>query len=349
MGPHPMDVGILGATGLVGQQLLARLDRHPWFTPAWLAAGERSQGRRLGDLPWRLPEPMPSSIAGRVVEPPVPGHGPRLMFSALEAAAADDLEPAFAAAGHLVVSNARSFRLDPVVPLLVPEINADHLTLVALQRRARGWRGAIVTNPNCSTVFLAMVLAALKDFGPRLAMVTTLQAVSGAGYPGAASLDMIGNVIPHIPGEEEKIETETTKILGRLNGAGVEPHGVRISAHTTRVPVVNGHTELLSLAFEARPGFDDVRAALERFAGRPQRERLPSAPCHPIAYLEGPARPQPRLDVDREGGMAVSVGRLRPCPVFDWKLVALGHNTVRGAAGAAVLNAELMAADGLLD
>jgi aspartate-semialdehyde dehydrogenase len=349
MGERRWEIGVLGATGLVGQQVLSFLEDHPWFTPTWLAASERSRGRRYGEVAWRLPAAMPRAVRDLPVEAPVPGRGPRLVFSALDAAAADTIEPAFAAAGHVVVSNARSHRLDPVVPLLIPEVNADHLALLTPQRQTRGWEGAIVTNPNCSTIFLAMVLAALRGLRPRTAVVTTLQAVSGAGYPGVASLDMVGNVVPGIPGEEEKIETETAKILGRLNGAGIEPAAIRISAHTTRVPVANGHTEMISLAFETPPSLDEVRAALGRFAGRPQHERLPSAPCHPLVYLDDPLRPQPRLDVDRGDGMTVSVGRLRPCPVFDWKLVALGHNTVRGAAGAAVLNAELMAADGLLD
>jgi aspartate-semialdehyde dehydrogenase len=344
---HTIEVGILGATGVVGQQFAARLAGHPWFRVTWLAASERSEGRRYGELPWRLPVPCPGELREHVVDVAAPGRGPRLVFSALDAAAAQDLEPAFAAAGHLVVSNARSYRMDDAVPLLVPEINPDHLGLLPLQRE-RGWKGAIVTNPNCSTVFLSMALAALRPLNPRLVMVTTLQAASGAGYPGVASLDLLGNVIPFIEGEEEKIETEPLKILGCFRNGRVEPYPVRISAHTTRVPVADGHTEMLSIGFEETPQPADLLDAFERFRGKPQEAGLPSAPSRPIAYLAEPDRPQPRLDVDRDGGMTVSVGRLRKCALLDYKLAVLGHNTVRGAAGAAVLNAELMHAEGLV-
>lgn len=346
---HCIDVGVLGATGMVGQQFVLQLAGHPWFSLTWLAASERSEGRAYRDAaPWRLPSPMPDEIAARQVDACVPGRGPKLVFSALDASVAGEVEAAFAAAGHVVVSNARNFRMDPVVPLLVPEVNADHLALTARQCAAHGWRGAIVTNPNCSTVFLAMVLAALRPFEPRAVVVSTMQAVSGAGYPGVPSLDILGNVVPFIGGEEEKMESETKKILGRAGKDGVEPHPVAISAHTNRVPVVNGHTETISVGFSVRPSQEDIRAALERFSGPPQELALPSAPRRPIEYLEAQNRPQPRLDADRGGGMTVTTGRLRPCNVLDYKLVALGHNTVRGAAGAAVLNAELMHAEGRL-
>ena len=235
------------------------------------------------------------------------------------------------------------------VPLVIPEVNADHLTLIARQRRERGWTGAIVTNPNCSTVVLSIVLAALRRFGLSRVMVTTLQAVSGAGYPGVASLDILGNVIPAISGEEEKMESETQKILGTFERDAVSPHPMVISATTTRVPVIDGHTESISIEFEQRPSLEEVRAALEAFRGRPQELRLPSAPPAPIVYLDAPDRPQPRLDVERGNGMTISVGRIRPCSILGTKLVALGHNTVRGAAGAAILNAEMMVAEGMLD
>jgi aspartate-semialdehyde dehydrogenase len=235
------------------------------------------------------------------------------------------------------------------VPLLVPEVNAEHLGLLRAQARLRGGRGAIVTNPNCSTVVLAMALAPLRAFGLRACLVSTMQAVSGAGYPGVPSLDILGNVVPFISGEEEKIETETRKILGSLAGEGVEPHPVRVSAHTNRVPVVDGHTETVSVALDGKPTLAALRAAIETFGGAPQRLGLPSAPERPLVYLDPPNRPQPRFDSARGRGMTVSVGRLRPCPVLDWKFVALGHNTVRGAAGASVLNAELMQAEGLLE
>lgn len=344
-----IEVGILGATGTVGQQFIRLLDGHPWFQPAWLAASERSEGRTYREAaPWRLSTPLPERIAERRVEACVPGKGPRLVFSGLDAGAAMEIEPAFAAAGHIVVSNARSFRMDARVPLVIPEVNADHLALIPHQRRERGWPGALVTNPNCSTVVLSIVLAALRSFGITRVMVTTLQAVSGAGYPGVPSLDIVGNVVPFIQGEEEKIESETGKILGTLADDGVVPHGMAISAQTTRVPVVDGHTEAVSVAFERPPSPADARAAFEAFRGRPQELELPSAPRAPVIYLDAPDRPQPRLDLDRERGMAITVGRLRACPVLDLKMVVLGHNTVRGAAGAAILNAELMKVDGWL-
>ncbi|MCX6549717.1 MAG: aspartate-semialdehyde dehydrogenase, partial [Acidobacteria bacterium] len=314
----------------------------------WLAASDRSAGRRYGDVAWLLADPMPEEVRGLTVERPIPGLAPHLVFSALDAAAAADLEHAFAAAGHVVVSNARTHRLDADVPLLVPEINADHVSLLTTQRRERRFSGAIVTNPNCSTVFLAMVLAACRPFRPTRTIVTTLQAASGAGHPGVASWDLLGNVVPFIDGEEEKIETETPKILGSVGASGVIPYPVSISAQATRVPVLDGHTESISVAFEDVPSQEDLLAALSGFSGRPQDIGLPSAPRRPIVYLAERDRPQPRADVGREGGMAVSVGRVRRCPVLDYKLVALGHNTVRGAAGAAILNAELLAADGWL-
>lgn len=345
-----LDVGILGATGMVGQQFVRLLAGHPWFKTAWLGASERSEGRTYGEaMKWRLASDPPKDVLGMRVEPCTPGNAPRILFSALDANAAQDIEPAFAGAGHIVVSNARSFRMEPSVPLVIPEVNSDHLGLIARQRRERGWSGAIVTNPNCSTVVLSVVLAPLRQFGLARVMVTTLQAVSGAGYPGVPSLDILGNVIPAISGEEEKMESETQKILGTLERDAISAHSVVVSATTTRVPVIDGHTESVSMQLEQRPSLGDVRAALESFRGRPQELRLPSAPPAPIVYLEQADRPQPRLDVERDNGMAVTVGRLRPCSILGTKLVALGHNTVRGAAGAAILNAEMMVAEGMLD
>ena len=342
-----IDVGVLGATGMVGQQFIKQLANHPWFRPAWLGASERSAGRTYRDAaPWRLATPMPPELQDAKVDECTPGRAPHLVFSALDADAAKEIEPAFAAAGHIVVSNARSYRMDPAVPLLIPEVNADHLHLLERQRRERGWKGAIVTNPNCSTVVLAMVLAPLRQFGLKSVVVTTLQAVSGAGYPGVASLDILSNVIPAISGEEEKMQSETQKILGTLAGEAVRPHDVVVSAHTTRVPVIDGHTEMVSIAFETKPSLEEVKAALAEFRGKPQHMTLPSAPPAPIVVTEAPTRPQPRLDVERDGGMTITVGRVRPCPLLGYKLVALGHNTVRGAAGAAALNAELMVAEG---
>ena len=342
-------MGILGATGTVGQQFIRLLAAHPWFRTAWLGASERSEGRPYSEAAaWRQPSALPDGVDRMRVAACVPGGAPRLVFSGLDAAAAKEIEPAFAAAGHIVVSNARNYRMEPDVPLLIPEINGDHLALVEHQKKARGWSGAIVTNPNCSTVVLSMVLAALRPFGIERVMVTTLQAVSGAGYPGVASLDIVGNVIPFISGEEEKMESETQKILGRLSGAAVVPHPMTVSAQATRVPVIDGHTEAISIGFAQPPSLADARAAFEGFRGAPQDLDLPSAPRQPILYLDRQDRPQPRLDVERGDGMTVSVGRLRACRVLHHKLVALGHNTVRGAAGAAILNAELMKAKGML-
>jgi aspartate-semialdehyde dehydrogenase len=343
-----IEVGILGATGTVGQQFIALLEGHPWFHTTWLAASERSSGKRYGDLAWRLPSAVPEDAARRSVEGLTPGAGPKLVFSALDSSIAGQAEADFAAAGHIVLSNSRNHRMDPLVPLLIPEINPDHLGLLAAQRQKENWKGAIVTNPNCSTMFLSIALAALRKFQPKRVLVTTLQALSGAGYPGVASLDATANVIPFIDGEEEKIESETRKILGQLNGNSVVPHPMTLSATTTRVPVVNGHTEAISVEFEKIVSRDEILEAFKTFSGVPQELRLPSAPPQPIIYLEAPNRPQPRLDAERDGGMVVHVGRLRTCPVLGYKFVILGHNTIRGAAGAAILNAELMAAKNLL-
>jgi aspartate-semialdehyde dehydrogenase len=344
-----IDVGILGATGMVGQQFIKQLAGHPWFNPVWLGASERSEGKSYADAAtWRLSSQMPDALRAMRVHACTPGQAPQLMFSALDAAAAKDIEPAFANAGHIVISNARSYRMDPLVPLLIPEVNADHLALLPAQRRERGWRGAIITNPNCSTVVLSMALAPLRQFGLRSVMVTTMQAVSGAGYPGVPSLDIMGNVVPAISGEEEKMESETQKILGTLQGHGVTPHPVVVSAQTTRVAVIDGHTESVSVRLDTKPSVEEVIEAMRSFRGRPQELRLPLAPPAPVVWLDAPDRPQPRLDADRDGGMAVTVGRVRRCPVLDFKFIALGHNTIRGAAGAAVLNAELLQAEGLL-
>ncbi len=342
-----IEVGVLGATGVVGQQFVSRLARHPWFRVTWLAASERSQGKLYREAaPWRLATPMPGSSAERTVEACVPGKGPKVVFSGLDASVAGDIEGAFAAAGHIVITNARNFRMDPLVPLLIPEVNADHLHLLDEQRRSKGWTGAIVTNPNCSTVVLAMALAPLRIFNIRAVVVSTMQAVSGAGYPGVPSLDILGNVVPFISGEEEKVESETLKILG--TDGGRSPYPAVVSAHTNRVPVIDGHTMTVSVDFHSRPAIEEIGHAIRNFSGRPQELWLPSAPQPPLVLTEEPNRPQPRLDADLGGGMAVSVGRLRPCPVLQAKFVALGHNTIRGAAGAAILNAELMHAEGRL-
>lgn len=342
-----IEVGVLGATGVVGQQFVSRLSRHPWFRCTWLAASERSEGKTYKSVaPWRLSTPIPGAAADRIVNACVPGKGPKVVFSGLDASVAGEIEGAFAAAGHIVVSNARNFRMDPLVPLLIPEVNADHLKLLDEQREQKKWPGAIVTNPNCSTIVLAMALAPLRKFNIQSVIVSTMQAVSGAGYPGVPSLDILGNVVPFISGEEEKMQTETLKILG--SDGGRAPYPAAVSAHTNRVPVLDGHTMTVSVAFGNKPSVADVVDALRNFSGRPQELWLPSAPQPPVMVCDEPNRPQPRLDADLGGGMAITVGRVRECQVLHAKFVALGHNTVRGAAGAAILNAELMHADGML-
>jgi aspartate-semialdehyde dehydrogenase len=341
-----VDVGVLGATGMVGQQFMARLADHPWFDLRWLGASERSEGKLYVDAaPWRLSTPIPERCRSLRVSACVPAQAPKVLFSALDANAADELEHQFAAAGHIVLSNARTHRMDPLVPLLIPEINASHLDLLKDQRQLKGWPGAIVTNPNCAAVVLAMALAPLRQFGLRRVLVSTMQAVSGAGYPGVPSLDILGNIIPFIGGgEEDKIERETLKILGD----GRHAHAAVVSAAVTRVPVVDGHSMTVSVDLEARPDPEEVTVAMRRFCGRPQELRLPSAPNPPLVVMDLETRPQPRLDAGLGDGMTVSVGRVRSCPVLTHKFFALGHNTIRGAAGASVLNAELMRAEGLL-
>ena len=346
---NEIGVGILGATGTVGQEFVAALENHPWFRVTWIAASERSAEKRYADAAcWQLSREIPQEIGDMLVNRCVPADSPSLIFSGLDSAVAGEVEAAFAVSGRTVVSNARNYRMEPDVPLLIPEINPDHLGLLQQQSETRQWPGQIVTNPNCSTIVMTLALAPLCQFGLRQVMVTTLQAVSGAGYPGVSSLDILGNILPHIPGEESKMESETQKVLGTLVDGDVRPHKVVVSAQTTRVPVINGHTALISVKFDDEPTHEELVNAFRTYRGRPQLEKLPTAPDHPVVYLDDPDRPQPKYDVDREGGMSVTVGRLRECPVLDYKFIALGHNTVRGAAGAAILNAELMKIDGLL-
>jgi aspartate-semialdehyde dehydrogenase len=345
-----IEVGILGATGMVGQHFIKFLQGHPWFDLKWLGASDRSAGKKYQDaMTWHLAGGTPESVAGLTVEDCQPGNAPRLLFSAMDASVATEIEQAFAQAGHIVVSNSRNHRMERDVPLLVPEINPDHLKLIPGQQRGRGWKGQIVTNPNCSTITLTMALAPLKPFGITNLIVTTLQAVSGAGYPGVASMDIVGNVIPFIGGEEEKMQQETQKIMGEFRGDHIEPLAAQVSAHCNRVPVVDGHTVTVSVELSAKPSSAELHQAYEHFTAVPQDRNLPSAPPHPVIFMHEGNRPQPRKDAERERGMACFVGRLRPCPVLDYKLVALAHNTIRGAAGAAVLNAELMHSEGMLD
>lgn len=345
-----IEVGILGATGMVGQHFVKFLEGHPWFDLRWVGASDRSAGKKYRDAaPWHLSGAVPAAIADLILEDSTPGNAPRLLFSAMDASVATEIEQAFAQAGHVVVSNSKNHRMDHDVPLLVPEINPDHLKLVPGQQRARGWKGQIVTNPNCSVVALTMVLAPLKQFGITKVIATTLQAISGAGYPGVASMDIIANVIPYISGEEEKVQPETQKILGEFCGDHIEPLAAKVSAHCTRVQVVDGHTVTVSVEFSGKPSMAELHAAYDGFRGVPQDRNLPSAPPRPVIYMHESNRPQPRRDAERERGMAAFVGRLRPCQVLDYKFVALGHNAIRGAAGAAVLNAELMHSEGMLD
>lgn len=341
---------------MVGQHFVRFLQDHPWFKLTWIGASDRSAGKKYDEATsWRLDGAVPADIARLTVNDSKPnGSGaaakpPRLVFSAMDAGVATEIEQAFAQAGHVIVSNSRNHRMEPDVPLLVPEVNPEHLKIIPRQQKERAWKGQIVTNPNCSTIVMTLALGALKPFGIETIMVTTLQAISGAGYPGVASMDIIANVVPYIGSEEEKMQSETQKILGDLVGSEFRPLAAKVSAQCNRVPVVDGHLCCISLKLRDKPGVTAVREAMENFTGLPQQRRLPSAPPQPLIYMDQPDRPQPRRDVERENGMAVFTGRLRECPVLDYKFLACGHNTVRGAAGAAVLNAELMYSEGMLD
>ena len=337
-------VAVLGATGAVGQAFVRLLAEHPWFELAELAASERSAGKKYGEAARWLTGALDPDIARM----PVLECDPKrvqspIVFSALDAAAATEVEAAFARAGRFVLSNARSYRMEPDVPLLIPEVNAEHLALVEVQRKRRKWDGAIATNPNCAATVVAMALAPLHAaFGVKQCFVTTLQAVSGAGYPGVASLDILGNAIPFIGGgEEEKIETETPKMLGTFAAGAITAAPIAMSAQVTRVAVEHGHTVCLSVALEKKAAPDAAIAALEKWKGSIHGMGLPSAPERALVVTRDESRPQPRRDVDAGGGMTVTVGRVRSDPLLDLRLVALGHNIVRGAAGASILNAEL--------
>jgi len=342
-------VAVLGATGSVGQRFIQLLADHPWFRVYEVVASDRSAGKTYDQAAdWRLESLVPDEVSTLTVKPLGAALESRLLFSGLDSSVAGEAEDDYAARGCAVISNSRNHRMDADVPLLIPEINAEHLDAIEEQRKRRA--GYIVTNPNCSVMGLAIALAPLeRAFGIEAVHVTTMQAISGAGYAGVASYAILDNVIPYIGGgEEEKIETEPRKILGRWSEGRFSDAAMTISAQVNRVPVIDGHQMTISLKLRQRADLHDVRAAIESFTGEPQRLALPSAPKHPIHYLDAIDRPQPRLDRDRERGMAVSVGRLRPCPILDFRLVALVHNTIRGAAGAAILNAELLQAKGLL-
>jgi len=349
---HP--IGILGATGMVGQRYIQLLENHPWFEIAWLAASDRSSGKKYGEAAkWRLDTPLPKRIAEMTVSPAEPTGAPKVIFASVDAAIAKEMEPAFADAGCAVVSNSSAFRMAPNVPLVIPEVNAEHLKMIEEQPSRKASGGYIVTNPNCSTIGLVMALKPIEErFGIEQIFVTTMQAVSGAGYPGVASMDILDNVVPYIGGEEEKMETETLKLLGKVEGAAVNPLAARMTAHCNRVPVLDGHTECVSIKLgnkQGRPATrEQILAAWAKF--RPLAGlALPFAPEQPVEWADQPDRPQPRLDRNRGRGMGVTVGRLRPCNLLDWKFVLLSHNTVRGAAGATILNAEMLASLGKLE
>ncbi|HEV7903072.1 MAG TPA: aspartate-semialdehyde dehydrogenase [Pyrinomonadaceae bacterium] len=346
-------IGILGATGTVGQRFIELLEEHPQFEVTALAASDRSQGKTYAEAcAWRLAGECPARVAALEVAAPVPPLDCDLIFSSLPGEMAREAEDAFARAGYAVISNSSAFRMDEDVPLLIPEINPEHLALIETQRQKRGYeRGYIVTNPNCSTIMIALALAPLHArFGIESCVATTLQALSGAGYPGVASLDVIDNVLPYIASEEEKIESETLKILGRMTADGrVEPAPMRVSAQCHRVNVSDGHMAALRVKLARPVELEELEDALSSFSALPQELRLYSAPARPVIVREEPDRPQPRLDRDAGQGMSVTVGRIRRDAVMDYRFVALSHNTVRGAAGAAILNAELLAAHGYLE
>jgi aspartate-semialdehyde dehydrogenase len=344
-------VGILGATGVVGQRFIQLLKEHPQFEVTALAASDRSQGKPYREAcVWRLPGEMPEGVEAIVVQSPAPPLDCDFVFSSLPGDIAGEAEESFARAGYPVISNSASHRMDADVPLLIPEVNPEHIELIATQRSARGYdRGYIVTNPNCSTIVIAMALAPLHGkFGVESCIATTMQAISGAGYPGVASMDIADNVLPFIGGEEEKIESETVKILGRSDGTTIRQAAMRVSAQCNRVNVIDGHMAAMRVKLSQSASVDQIRGALSSFTSLPQELKLNSAPAKPIIVRDEADRPQPRLDRDAGGGMSVTVGRIAADNVLDYRFVALGHNTIRGAAGAAILNAELLAARGLL-
>ncbi len=349
-----LNVGILGATGAVGQKFVRLLEGHPWFEVTAVAASERSAGKPYRQAAhWIESTPIPDAVGELTVETCEPGLDCDLVFSGLDSSVAGPIEKAFADAGYPVISNAKNHRMDDDVPLLIPEVNPEHIALIERQQRPSG--GFIVTNPNCATVGLTMALKPLQDaFGIEAVHVTTMQALSGAGYPGVASLDAVANVIPYIGGEEDKLETEPLRILAPLSREGdagtpsVSSLAFPISAQCNRVPVIEGHMECVSVKLSGSPSIEHVQETIKRFTGPDEVSVLPSSPEYCVVVDEADSAPQPRRDVHRGAGMTASIGRIRPCPLFDVRFVVLSHNTVRGAAGGAILNAELLASRGLL-
>lgn len=340
-------VGILGATGMVGQKFVELLSNHPWFEIAALAASERSQKKKYGEaMKWMMACPLPPHLANFSLELSLPNLPCKVVFSGLDSSVAGEIEDAFAHAGYFVISNSRNHRMDPAVPLLIPEVNPSHLSLMPFQKLATG---KIVTNPNCSVIGITMALKPLIDrWGIEKMHVVTLQAVSGAGYPGVPSFDILDNVIPFISGEEEKIETEPLKILGAFQNGVIQSHPMTISAQCNRVAVMDGHLACVSVKLSYPAKAEEIIHAWQTFRGDPQTLQLPMAPVHPIIYLHDEKHPQPKLHRHLGQGMAISIGRLRQCSLFDWKFTILSHNTIRGAAGGAILNAELMHTHGYL-
>jgi aspartate-semialdehyde dehydrogenase len=345
-----LPVAVLGATGAVGQAFVRQLADHPWFALTEVAASERSAGRPYRAATRWLEGPLPTEVAERVVRPCTPESVTApIVFSALDSGVAGDVEAAFAHAGRLVLSNAKNFRMADDVPLVIPEVNGDHLALLAHQQAVRGWTGGIVTNANCATTVMAAALAPLHEaFEVRQVLAVTMQAVSGAGYPGVPSLDILGNVIPYIADEEPKIEQELGKLLGRRAGHAIVPAAITVSAHANRVPVAHGHTVCLTVGFARRPSVADALAVLRAWRGDARVHGLPSAPSPALLVRDEADRPQPRRDVHAGRGMATTIGRLREDALLHLRLVAMSHNVVRGAAGGSVLNAELLLAAGAI-
>jgi aspartate-semialdehyde dehydrogenase len=350
---NKVKVGILGATGAVGQRFIQMLQGHPWFEITALCASERNMGKRYADAcNWNLRGDMPEHLRDVILQEARPGMDCQLFFSALPSDAARETEQMLAAAGHVICSNASAHRYDDDVPLLIPEVNPEHLALIDVQKRKRGWTGYITTNPNCSTTHLVSALHPLHQaFGITKIFVVTMQAVSGAGYPGVSSMDIVDNVVPYIGKEEEKMERrEPQKLLGEFDGEQIRMADFVVSAHCNRVPVRNGHLEAVSVEFEQRPSLEEIREAWRNYRPLAQQLNLPSAPQPALIYMDAQDRPQPRLDrlAGSIPGMATVLGRLREDPLFHAKFLILGHNTIRGAAGGSLLNAELLVAQGYL-
>lgn len=348
MQKNKIPVAILGATGMVGQKFIELLAEHPYFDVVALAASERSAGKSYGStVNWLMATPLPKRIAEMTILPCHPGLPTKIVFSGLDSSVAGEVETSFAQAGYIVISNSKNHRMGENIPLLIPEVNSNHLSMVKKQAFPNG--GMIITNPNCSAVGLTMALKPLDDlWGVRDVHVTTMQALSGAGYPGVASLDIIDNVIPYISDEEPKVESEPQKILGKLMNGTLQHHSMKISAQCNRVAVIDGHVGCVSVSFNKKATATEIVTAWTTFRGPPQKQKLPSAPHQPLVYFEEAAFPQPKRHRNIQNGMAVSIGRLRPCPLADWKFVILSHNTVRGAAGGAILNGEAIVEGGYL-